>query len=110
MQGVLLRCCQGTLPGLCCQGSVVTVLYHDPGKRLPGERRRRGTIRISERAASRPEPNTMTIAPQTMTLDEFLAKYEDDAVLEYAQGVVTEKMAPSLPHSALASLIGQQIN
>ena len=52
----------------------------------------------------------MAIASRTMTLDEFLRQYEDSPVLEYAHGVVTEKMAPSLPHSALAGMIGQAIN
>jgi Uma2 family endonuclease len=52
----------------------------------------------------------MAIASRTMTLDEFLARHEDDATLEFCRGVVTEKMAPSLPHGILASLIGQQIN
>src|SRR5690242_11680449 len=98
MQGKLLGCCHALVPR-----SARTVVRRGSG-------RRRGTIRISERMASSPERKTMTIAPHTMTLDEFLARHEDDPVLEYAQGVVTEKMAPSWPHGALASLIGEQIN
>jgi Uma2 family endonuclease len=52
----------------------------------------------------------MSIASQRMTLDEFLAKYEDDRVLEYAQGVVTEKMSPGWDHGALQSLIAHRLN
>jgi Uma2 family endonuclease len=52
----------------------------------------------------------MSIASQRMTLNEFLAKYEHDPVLEYAQGVVTEKMAPGWDHADLQMLIGQTIN
>ena len=52
----------------------------------------------------------MTIASQRMTLDEFLAKYEHDPVLEFAQGVVTEKMSPGWDHADLQLLIGQTIN
>jgi Uma2 family endonuclease len=52
----------------------------------------------------------MVIAPRPMTLDEFLEKHEDSAVLEYAHGVVTEKMPPSAVHGHLASMIAYQIN
>ena len=52
----------------------------------------------------------MTIASQRMTLDEFLAKYEHDPGLEFAQGVVTEKMSPGWDHGALQALVGQTIN
>jgi Uma2 family endonuclease len=52
----------------------------------------------------------MSIASQRMTLDEFLAKHEHDPVLEYAQGVVTEKMSPGWDHADLQMLIGQTIN
>ena len=52
----------------------------------------------------------MTIASQRMTLDEFLAKYEHDPVLEFAQGVVTEKMSPGWDHADLQMSIGQAIN
>lgn len=52
----------------------------------------------------------MAIASQPMTLDQFLKKHEDSAVLEYANGVVTEKMPPAYDHGILASVIGHQIN
>ena len=52
----------------------------------------------------------MAIDSRTMTLDEFLRKHEDSAVLEYCRGVVSEKMAPSFPHSAFAGVIVQQVN
>ncbi|MGE3272854.1 MAG: Uma2 family endonuclease [Chloroflexota bacterium] len=52
----------------------------------------------------------MTIASQRLTLDEFLAKYEHDPILEYAQGVVTERLSASWDHGALQSLVGQAIN
>ena len=52
----------------------------------------------------------MIIAPHTMTLDEFLAKYEDSAVLEFADGVVTEKMAPAWNHGILGYFIAKWIN
>lgn len=52
----------------------------------------------------------MTIASQRMTLDEFLAKYEHDPILEFAQGVVTEKMSPGWDHADLQMSIGQAIN
>jgi Uma2 family endonuclease len=52
----------------------------------------------------------MAIASQSMTLKEFLKQYEDSAVLEYAQGAVTEKMPPSYDHGILAALIGHQTN
>jgi Uma2 family endonuclease len=45
-----------------------------------------------------------------MTLDEFLAKYEHDPVLEYAQGVVTEKMSPGWDHGILQLAVCNQIN
>src|SRR4051794_10159480 len=81
---------------------------HPGASRVAGSRR--GTIRISERAASRPEPKKMTIAPQTMTLAEFLARHENDPVLEYAQGVVIEKTAPAWNHGILAYFIAKWIN
>lgn len=52
----------------------------------------------------------MAITPQTMTLDEFLARYEHDPTLEYEQGVVTEKMAPALNHGFLAGLLVHWLN
>lgn len=52
----------------------------------------------------------MTIASQRMTLDEFLAKYEHDPILEYAQGVVTEKMSPGWNHGALQLSVCNQLN
>ena len=52
----------------------------------------------------------MTIASQPMTLDEFLAKYEHDPILEYAQGVVTEKTAPGWDHGILQSLVAHRLN
>jgi Uma2 family endonuclease len=52
----------------------------------------------------------MSIASQRMTLDEFLAQYEHDPILEYAQGVVTEKMSPGWDHADLQLSIGQAIN
>ena len=52
----------------------------------------------------------MSIASQRMTLDEFLAKYEHDPVLEYAQGVVTEKMSPNWDHGILQSLVTYRLN
>jgi Uma2 family endonuclease len=52
----------------------------------------------------------MSIASQRMTLDEFLAKYEHDPVLEYEQGVVTEKMSPGWDHAAIQMTVGEAIN
>lgn len=52
----------------------------------------------------------MAIASRPMTLAEFLKRHEDSAVLEYASGVVTEKMPPSNEHGLLAGVIVQQIN
>ena len=52
----------------------------------------------------------MAITPRTMTLDEFLARYEHDPTLEYEQGVVTEKMAPVFHHGVLQLAICQRIN
>lgn len=52
----------------------------------------------------------MAIASRPMTLDQFLKKHEESAVLEYARGVVTEKMPPSFDHGLLAGVIGHQIN
>jgi Uma2 family endonuclease len=52
----------------------------------------------------------MAIVSQPMSLKEFLRRHEDSAVLEYADGVVTEKTPPAYDHGLLASLIGHQIN
>jgi Uma2 family endonuclease len=52
----------------------------------------------------------MTIASRAMTLDEFLAHHEQDPILEYAEGVVIEKMAPAWHHGAIAGLLSQWIN
>lgn len=52
----------------------------------------------------------MTIASQRMTLDEFLARYEHDPVLEFAQEVVTERASFSWNQSALRSILSQVIN
>ena len=52
----------------------------------------------------------MAIAPQPMTLDEFLEKHGDSAVLEFANGVVAEKMPPAFDHGYLATFIGGKIN
>jgi Uma2 family endonuclease len=52
----------------------------------------------------------MAIDSRPMTLKQFLNKHEQSAVLEYAQGVVTEKMPPSFDHGDLASFIALQIN
>ena len=52
----------------------------------------------------------MAIASRSMTLAEFLKRHEDSAVLEYAHGVVTEKMPPGHDHSLLASVITHEIN
>lgn len=52
----------------------------------------------------------MTIATQTMTLDEFLELPEEKPALEYEQGVVTRKMAPNWDHGGLQGEIVTQIN
>ena len=55
----------------------------------------------------------MTIAQRgqrTLTLDEFLALPEEKPALEYVDGVITQKMAPSWDHGALQSLVVTQIN
>lgn len=52
----------------------------------------------------------MSIASERMTLDEFLAKYEHDRVLEYAQGLVTEKMSPGWDHAIVQMTVGTAIN
>jgi Uma2 family endonuclease len=60
----------------------------------------------SERTGS----HTMTIASGTLTLDEFLAEYELDAVLEYERGVISTKMPPTAGHGFLAAILVQHIN
>ena len=52
----------------------------------------------------------MAIASRPMTLAEFLKRHEDSAMLEYANGVVTEKIPPSADHGLLATFISEQIN
>ena len=52
----------------------------------------------------------MAIDSRPMTLKQFLDTHEQSTVLEYAHGVVTEKMPPSFDHGFLAGMIGHQIN
>jgi Uma2 family endonuclease len=47
----------------------------------------------------------MAIVRQGLTLEEFLALPEEKPALEYCEGVVTQKVAPSYEHSALQSQI-----
>jgi Uma2 family endonuclease len=64
-------------------------------------------------AGGKPGSGTMTITQRgqrTLTLDEFLALPEEEPALEYADGVITKKMAPSWDHGALQSLVVTQIN
>ncbi len=43
----------------------------------------------------------MALAKQRLTLDEFLKLSEQEPVLEYLEGVVSQKMSPTGPHSTL---------
>jgi Uma2 family endonuclease len=52
----------------------------------------------------------MAITPGTMTLDEFLARYEHDPVLEYERGVVSERARGTWGHSVLMGFFGFWIN
>src|SRR4051794_13901921 len=52
----------------------------------------------------------MTIAAQTMTLDEFLEHHEHDPILEYEHGVVTEKMPPAWNHGIVGWFVSRWIN
>lgn len=52
----------------------------------------------------------MAIDSRPMTLAQFLKEHEDSAVLEYANGVVTEKMPPAFDHGLLATFVSEQIN
>jgi Uma2 family endonuclease len=76
---------------------------------VPVRLARYDTDEASARRAG-PERKTMAITPGTMTLDEFLARYEHDPVLEYERGVVTEKMVPVFQHGVLQLVICQWIH
>jgi Uma2 family endonuclease len=52
----------------------------------------------------------MVIARQRLTLDEFLKLPEQKPALEYADGMVTRKVAPKGRHSLLQSRFAQWIN
>src|SRR3954465_3225821 len=105
MQGVLLGCCQGMLHALVPRPRETAVRRQEVPVRLA----RYDTDEASARRAG-PERKTMAITPGTMTLDEFLARYEHDPVLEYERGVVTEKMPPALGHGFLAGLLVYWLN
>ena len=47
----------------------------------------------------------MAIVRQGLTLEEFLALPEEKPALEYCEGVVTQKVAPTYEHSVLQSRI-----
>lgn len=52
----------------------------------------------------------MAVERTVMTLDEFLALPEEQPALEYIDGEVVQKVAPSTPHSALQYEFCAQIN
>jgi Uma2 family endonuclease len=52
----------------------------------------------------------MATAPRLRTLDEFLALPEEEPALEFANGVVTQKVSPQGKHSALQSEIARLVN
>ncbi len=52
----------------------------------------------------------MAITRQGMTLEEFLARPETKPALEYADGVVTRKVAPKGKHSALQAELAERVN
>jgi Uma2 family endonuclease len=52
----------------------------------------------------------MAVERRVMTLDEFLALPEERPALEYIDGEVVQKVAPSTPHSALQYLVCAQVN
>jgi Uma2 family endonuclease len=64
-------------------------------------------------AGGNPGSGTMTIAQrgqQTLTLDEFLAQPEEKPALEYASGVITQKMSPDRDHGGLEYILCRWIN
>lgn len=52
----------------------------------------------------------MAIVEKTLTLAEFLALPEEEPSLEYADGVVTQKVSPKIRHSALQLALAERIN
>ncbi len=52
----------------------------------------------------------MAIAPETVSLEEFLELPEDKPALEYIDGTVRQKMSPKGQHSALQSEFSERIN
>ena len=52
----------------------------------------------------------MAVARQGLTLDEFLERPEMKPALEYADGVVTRKVAPQGRHSTLQAELVERIN
>jgi Uma2 family endonuclease len=52
----------------------------------------------------------MAVERMVMTLDEFLALPEERPALEYVDGEVVQKVAPSTPHSALQYFFCAAIN
>ena len=52
----------------------------------------------------------MAIGEKRLTLEEFLALPEEEPPLEYADGVVTQKVSPKTKHSALQFELAERIN
>src|SRR5579872_7293075 len=52
----------------------------------------------------------MATAPTTLTLEEFLGLPEGKPSLEFADGVITQKVSPKLRHSILQSELVRLIN
>ena len=52
----------------------------------------------------------MAITERTLTLEQFLELPEEKQALEYANGVVTQKMSPNGPHGTLQIEIGTIFN
>src|SRR4051794_15169351 len=52
----------------------------------------------------------MAITRQVLTLEEFLAQPETKPALEFADGMVTRKMAPQGRHSTLQAELVERVN
>jgi Uma2 family endonuclease len=52
----------------------------------------------------------MATGEKPLTLEEFLALPEEEPTLEYADGVVTQKVSPRTRHSALQFELAERIN
>jgi Uma2 family endonuclease len=65
---------------------------------------------ISERPDTTDDFTPSPYVGQRMTLEEFLALPDEKPALEYADGVVTQKMAPTPDHIELQAIIRDTLN